>query len=129
MERAINNFEKNGLTIHAQVGTTNIAGGKKSIWKTSLQKGKYLLRVSTIYTNSNGNVSSDNIIFETCLPNKEVIKTSLDSHNMYGYSYPLSFSEILEIEEGDCEIFLANGQANCSIMNTHVVLNPIMQVN
>ena len=129
MERAITNFEQNGFTTHAQVGTTNIANGKKSLWKASLQKGKYLLRVSTIYTNGSGNVSSDNVVFETSLPNKEVIKTNLHTYNMYGYSYPLSFSEILEVEEGDCEVFIANGQMNCSIMNTHVVLNPIMQVN
>ena len=36
MERALNNFEKNGFIEHQTTGTVTLAGGKKILWKKEL---------------------------------------------------------------------------------------------
>ena len=64
MERALNNFEKNGVTIHNEVGTQQyVTGQKKEIWSKELEKGRYIMRICGVYTNGSGNISSDNVKF------------------------------------------------------------------
>ena len=48
---------------------------------------------------------------------------------MYGYSYPISFSEIIDADEGNCKVEVTTSGMNSNMTNTHVVLTPIIQIN
>lgn len=64
MEKILNTFQKSGLTLHKESPALSNFSGGKQIWSEPLASGKYLLRVSAIYTNTSGSgAANDQITF------------------------------------------------------------------
>lgn len=127
LSTSIDSFSKNGITRIFEVGTqAHFGGGNKEIWKQELSKGKYLMRISGVYTNSNGTTTSDNIHFNIKSPNAEPIKLAYTAYNMAGYSYPFTLSHLLDASEGECTMELVTLAPNTSITNAVVVLSPVV---
>lgn len=68
-----------------------------------MTKGKYLLRLSGIYTNSLGQLNShDKLTVSIEIPGqKESLKKLLTLYSNSGYSYPFSMAEIVDTEDGE----------------------------
>lgn len=97
MEKVLNTLQKNGLNIHKENLMANSFSAGSNIWTQSVNKGKYLLRCSGIYTNTSGGApGSDNVTFKLETPGSEDKKTVCSAFSQYGYPYPVSFSEIIE---------------------------------
>ena len=119
MERVLNAFHSNGLNMHKENANANSFSAGTNIWTQPINKGKYLLRCSGIYTNTSGGApGSDYITFRLEYPGNNDKKTVCAAYSQYGYPYPISFSEIIEAEqEGDFKVTVQSSVATCSLAN------------
>ena len=69
-------------------------------------QGKYLLRISGIYTTNTGQMGCcDKVTFIITIPGKEdKKKVDYFMHSVSGYSYPFSFEEIVDCAEGELKV-------------------------
>lgn len=92
-----------------------------------LARGKYLVRVSGVYTNSLGQMgNSDKITFLFTVPGKQdKLKKTVTMYSISGYSYPFFLSEILDCSEGEAVLEVEGAAANWNLTNTHIITCPI----
>lgn len=89
--------------MHKETGMLNLMNNCE-LFKRDLKKGIYLVKVSGIYTNSNGSITQDTLRFEISIPNREPMKVVVATYNNSGYSYPYALSEYVDIDEGELKI-------------------------
>ena len=93
MDTMIDAFEKNGVWNFNEIASAGFAGGKNVELKTlDVTRGKYLLRVSGIYTNNTGVAGNkDTLTFKITAPGeKDFLKKQVTMNSVSGYSYPFS---------------------------------------
>lgn len=95
--------------------------------KLQLARGKYLLRISGVYTNSLGQAgNNDRLTFLITIPNKqEKLKKSVTMYSISGYSYPFFLSEVVDTSEGEVVLEVECAAANWNLTNTHIMTCPI----
>lgn len=107
MEGMLDAYQKNGVWRHNEnLSVSGNSGNPRELKNLDVTRGRYLLRVSGVYTTSTSQMGSrDKLNFMLTVPGKiDKINIPLFMHSASGYSYPFSFEEVVDCSEGELKI-------------------------